>query len=78
MKTKKESIFSIDAVKRQREQKEIEQKLSGTSKEPISNRKIPINLTLTAKHKEKLLNYAREKHLSASILLQIWIDKHCA
>ena len=75
--TKKESIFSIDAVKRQREQKEIEQKLSGTSTGPISNRKVPINLTLTAEHKEKLVTYAKEKHLSASILLQIWIDKLC-
>lgn len=71
----KESIFSADAVKRQKEQEQIEKKLTNTKE--ISLRKVPMNITLPIEHKEKLQSYAKEKHLSASILIQMWIDEHC-
>ncbi len=74
---KGENIFSVDAVKRQQEQEKMEQKLSKSHTEQISERKVPINLTLPAIYKEKLLSYAKEKHLSASVLVQMWIDEHC-
>ena len=75
--TKKESIFKVDAVKRQKEQEQMVQKLSKPHTESTSTRKVPINLALPTVYKERLLSYAKEKHLSASVLLQLWIDEHC-
>jgi hypothetical protein len=71
----KESIFSADAVKRQKEQEQIKKKLTNTKE--VSLRKVPMNITLPIEYKEKLQSYAKEKHLSASILIQLWIDEHC-
>ena len=73
----KESIFSVDAVKRQKEQEQMEKKLSKTNTEEVSGRKVPMNITLPVEYKEKLQAYAKDKHLSASILIQMWIDEHC-
>lgn len=75
---KKESIFSVDAVKRQKEQEQIEKKLSKSYTESVYSRKVPMNITLPVEYKEKLLTYAKGKHLSASILIQMWIDENCA
>ena len=74
---KGENIFSLDAVKRQQEQERMEKKLAQDTAEPVSSRKVPINLTLPPEYKERLIKYSKEKHLSASILLQMWIDEHC-
>ena len=73
----KESIFSVDAVKREREQADLEKKVGLSTEEAVSNRKVPMNITLPLEYKRKLQAYAKEKHLSASILIQIWIDKYC-
>ncbi len=66
----KENIFSIEAVKRQEEQDAIQKKLKET-------RKVPMNITLPIECKKRLQEYARKKHLSASILIQLWIDQYC-
>ena len=55
----------------------MEKKLSKTNTEEVSGRKVPMNITLPVEYKEKLQAYAKEKHLSASILIQMWIDEHC-
>ena len=74
----KESIFSVEAVKREQEQADLQKKVGlNVEKKPLSNRKVPMNITLPSEYKYKLQNYARKKHLSASILIQMWIDEHC-
>ena len=74
----KESIFSVEAVKREQEQADLQKKVGlNVEKKPLSNRKVPMNITLPPEYKYKLQDYARKKHLSASILIQMWIDEHC-
>lgn len=73
---KRESIFSVDAAKRQKEQADIEKKVT-KQVDDTSSRKVPMNISLPVEYKEKLQAYAKEKHLSASILIQMWIDEHC-
>lgn len=41
------------------------------------SRKVSMNITLPQAYKEKLQKYSVEKQLSASILIQMWIDEHC-
>ena len=74
----KESIFSVEAIKRQQEQDDIQKKVSLNSEEKIiQTRKVPMNITLSLEYKYKLQEYAKKKHLSASILIQMWIDEFC-
>lgn len=71
---KKENMFSTEAVKRQKEQEQMEKKLTNTND---STRKVPMNITLPADYKNRLQEYAKAKHLSASVLIQMWIDEKC-
>ena len=71
----KESIFSVEAVKREQEQANLQRKVGLRIEE--SRNKVPMNITLSPEHKYKLQEYARKKHLSASILIQLWIDEKC-
>ena len=74
----KESIFSVEAVKRQQEQADLQKKVGlDTDEKIMSARKVPMNITLPLEYKHKLQEYAKKKHLSASILIQMWIDEHC-
>ena len=73
---KRKSCFDIDAEARQKEQQTIENKIMGKM-EPIRNRKVPMNITLPLEYKEKLQAYAKERNISASILIQMWIDEKC-
>ena len=74
----KESIFSVEAIKRQQEQADIQKKVGLNAEEKIiSTRKVPMNITLPLEYKYKLQEYAKKKHLSASILIQMWIDEFC-
>ena len=74
----KESIFSVEAIKRQQEQADIQKKVGLNSEEKIiQTRKVPMNITLPLEYKYKLQEYAKKKHLSASILIQMWIDEFC-
>ena len=71
----RESIFSVDAIRREQEQAQI-QKMVGIKPEIKNDRKVPMNITLPAEYKIKLQNYAKKKHLSASIVIQLWIEKY--
>ena len=66
----KESIFSVEAVRRQAEQEKAGLKIE-------DKKKVPMNITLFPEHKYRLQEYARKKHLSASIIIQMWIEKYC-
>lgn len=71
-----QSMFSEDAEKRRKDQELLEAKLTGN---PVktSNRKVPMNITLPVEYKDRLIAAAKEKSLSASVLIQMWIDEHC-
>ena len=70
----KESIFNVEAARRQAEQ-EILQKKVGL---PVDDKKkVPMNITLFPEHKHMLKEYAKKKHLSASIVIQMWIEEFC-
>ena len=75
---KGESIFSVEAVKREKEQAEIEKKVIPENElKPEFEKKVPMNITLPPDYKAKLQEYARKKRLSASIVIQMWIDEFC-
>ncbi len=71
---KKQSMFSIDAAARAQEQTTIESSLKGMKK---SNRKVAMNISLSQDYKDRLIAYASSKGLSASVIVQMWIDEHC-
>lgn len=74
----KESIFSVEAVKRQQEQADLQKKVGLNVEEKVdSHRKVPMNITLPSEYKAKLQEYAKKKHLSSSVIIQMWIDKYC-
>ena len=75
MATKPKSIFSVDAAKRHQEQTALASELTGAPKPPT--RKVPMNITLPLEHKNKLQAVAKAKGLSASVIIQMWIDEHC-
>ncbi len=70
------NTFMHDAEKRQEEQQQIEAQLTG-SETKGSTRKERMNITLPSSYKKRLIAAAREKSLSASVLIQMWIDEHC-
>ena len=71
----KQSMFSLDAAKRHKEQESLESQLKGSPK--ISNRKVPMNITLPQEYKDRLTAAASSKHISASVMIQTWIDEFC-
>lgn len=70
------SMFSADAAKRHQEQETLTQKLTAPESSKPEN-KVRMNITLPQDYKDKLNAAAKEKHLSASVLIQMWIDEHC-
>ena len=40
-------------------------------------KKGPMCITLPPDYKIKLQEYARKKHLSASLVIQLWIEQYC-
>lgn len=74
MAKKPQSIFSVDAAKRHQEQTALTSELTGA---PKPTRKVPMNITLPVEHKNKLVAAAKAKGLSASVIIQMWIDEHC-
>lgn len=71
----KPNMFSLDAAKRHQEQTALTNELTGAPKPPT--RKVPMNITLPLDHKNKLVAAAKAKGLSASVIIQMWIDEHC-
>ena len=75
MAKKPPNIFSAEYAKRHQEQTALESKLTGAPKPPT--RKVPMNITLPLEHKNRLVEAAKAKGLSASVIIQMWIDEHC-
>lgn len=73
--SKKQSMFSTEAANRHQEQTALANQLTGAPKPPT--RKVPMNITLPLEHKNKLQAAAKAKGLSASVIIQMWIDEHC-
>ena len=76
MTKNKESIFSVEAVKREQEQAKLQKKV-GLETEVNFEKKVPMCITLPPDYKVRLQDYARKKHLTASIVIQMWIDEYC-
>ena len=74
MTKKPQSMFSVDAAKRHQEQEALSSPLTGT---PKPTRKVPMNITLPLEYKNRLVETAKAKGLSASVIIQMWIDEHC-
>lgn len=74
MSKKPQSIFSVDAVKRHQEQEALVNQFTGN---PKPTRKVPMNITLPLEYKNRLVETAKAKGLSASVIIQMWIDEHC-
>jgi len=70
----KKNIFDVEAVRRQAEQEDLQKKVGLQIED---KKKVPMNITLLPEHKYLLKEYARKKHLSASIIIQMWIEKYC-
>ncbi len=70
------SMFSADAAQRHQEQEALKAKLTAPeSSKP--ERKVRMNITLASDYKDRLIAAASKKGLSASVLIQIWIDENC-
>lgn len=74
MSKKPQSMFSVDAAKRHQEQTALASQLTGA---PKPTRKVPMNITLPLEYKNRLVETAKAKGLSASVIIQMWIDEHC-
>ena len=74
---KNTSMFSTEAAKRHNEQETIKAQIGLAAEPPKSKRKVRMNITLPQDYKDRLTAAASEKHLSASVLIQMWIDEHC-
>lgn len=74
MTKKPQSMFSVDAAKRHQEQTALASELTGA---PKPTRKVPMNITLPLDYKNRLVETAKAKGLSASVIIQMWIDEHC-
>lgn len=78
----KESIFGEAMAKRQKEQKDLEDKLKNApaAKETPEEDEDPvvrINVSLTESTRKRLLAYAKKKKVPYSALIRLWIDEHC-
>lgn len=72
----KSNIFAEAQRKREAEQAEIKSKCGIKSiVQPLTNRKVRLDLTVPANTKAKLTSYAKKQGLSASVCVQILIDK---
>lgn len=73
---KKENIFQKSAENREREQAKIKKSV-GLEVEVPEDKKVAFNIYIPKEYKEKLQKYATSKHMSASTLIQVWIDENC-
>ena len=71
---KNQNIFSIEAENRQIEQEVIQDKIG---LDIPKHKREPMNITLPPALKIKLKDYARKKNLSASTVVQMWIERFC-
>ena len=75
------NTFKQEAEKRQEQQQQIEAQLTGSeeskAEEIKSKKRVRMNITLPPEHKKRLETAARKKSVSASYLIQSWIEDHC-
>ena len=71
-----ESMFSKESAKRQKEESKKRADV-GHSEEVQAEKKINVNFSLAPASKEKMQAKAKEMGISASSLLQLWINEHC-
>lgn len=73
--SKGQNIFAVEAQLRHEAQQNLHNELENKPKKPT--RKEKLNITLPKECKDKLLAYSKIKHISASVLISMWIDEHC-
>lgn len=80
----KENMFMAAASRRKEEQQFLEEKLKKEALKTVSpqkgkamEKKVSLNLSLAIDAKTKLVEYANEKHISASALVSYWISEYC-
>jgi len=74
MSTKRVNRFKADSEARHAEQTELFNSLTGA---PKPAKRVPMNITLPQEQKNKLQAAAKAKGLTASVMIQMWIDEHC-
>jgi hypothetical protein len=70
-----DTMFSKESAKRQKE--ELKHADVGHAEAVQAERKINVNFSLSPASKEKMHAKAKEMGISASSLLQLWINEHC-
>jgi hypothetical protein len=69
-----DSMFSKESAKRQKEQNE---KLAANGLAADQEKKINVNFSMNPSAKAKMQAKAKEMGISASSLLQLWINEKC-
>jgi len=73
----KENPFAKAQKQRELEQAQIKKNLGIKTDERSVNRKVRLDVTIPSDTKQKLLDYADTKGLSASVVIQMLIDENC-
>lgn len=78
MAKKFESAISAEAAANARRERELESKIMAEiTGAPKNDNKVKMNITLNQDFKDRLQKEARRRGMSASVLIQTWIDEHC-
>lgn len=78
MAKKFESAISAEAAANAIRERELESKIMAEITGAVKNdNKVKMNITLNQDFKDRLQKEARRKGMSASVLIQTWIDEHC-
>ena len=73
----KKNMFAEAQKKREAEQADIKAKCGVKTAQVSTKRKVRLDVTVPQDTKERLLDYAEKKGLSASVVVQILIDEAC-
>ena len=58
-------------------QNEVQSAIQNAKSAPSSKKKVRLDVTLPADTKQRLIQYADSKNLSAAVVVQMLIDEHC-
>lgn len=72
----KENMYAAAQARRTAEQQEIKA-ACGVTTAKSTNRKVRLDVTVPASTKDKLVQYAENKGLSVSVVIQMLIDDAC-
>lgn len=73
----KKNMFAEAQKRREAEQANIKAKCGVKSAQAPTKRKVRLDVTVPQDTKERLLDYAEKKGLSASVVVQMLIDEAC-